>query len=79
MITVRYICREPFARLGMYLGVVTEDSKKYCQRLAEGKRGSGALSPANQRKLFKFQNQVWLTVFYIVSSIFGYYIQHDKP
>lgn len=76
---VRYVMRRPLALLGLYLGVVTEDKAAYQARLAQGKRGLAALSAKNQSKLFKFQNQVWLTLFYTVSTAFGYYVQHDKP
>lgn len=78
-LVLRYWCREPFARFGMYMGVVTENAKCHRRRLAEGKRGTEALSAKNQKEIFKFQNQVWLAVFYIVSSYFGYYVQRDKP
>ncbi|CCW65176.1 unnamed protein product [Phytomonas sp. EM1] len=79
LLVMRYLCREPIARFGMYMGVVTENKERYRRRLAEGKRGTAALSARNQKRLYKFQNQVWLSTCYIVSSIFGYLVQRDKP
>lgn len=76
---VRYLSREPVARFGIYMGVVTENSACHRRRVAAGKRGTAALSPRNQRKILKFQNQMWLAIFYIVSSLFGYYVQRDQP
>ncbi|KAL7702806.1 dihydroceramide synthase [Lotmaria passim] len=76
---IRYLTREPFARFGIYMGVVTENSALHRRRTAAGKRGTAALSDRNQRKILKFQNQMWLAVFYIVSSLFGYYVQRDAP
>ncbi|KPI83169.1 putative dihydroceramide synthase [Leptomonas seymouri] len=76
---VRYLCREPFACFGIYMGVVTENSACYRRRIAAGKRGTAALSARNQRRILKFQNQMWLTIFYAVSSAFGYYVQRDRP
>lgn len=37
------------------------------------------ISPRRYARLEKFQNQVWLTVFYVASTIFGYAVQRDKP
>lgn len=76
---VRYLTREPLARFGIYMGVVTENSACHRRRVAAGMRGTAALSPRNQRKILKFQNQLWLAIFYIVSSFFGYYVQRDQP
>jgi hypothetical protein len=76
---IRYVCRKPFARFGIYMGVVTENSACHRRRVAAGKRGTAALSDRNQRKILKFQNQMWLALFYIVSSLFGYYVQRDEP
>lgn len=76
---VRYLSREPVARFGMYMGVVTENSACHHRRVAAGKRGTAALSVRNQRKILKFQNQMWLAIFYMVSSAFGYYVQRDQP
>lgn len=79
LLLVRYWAREPLARFGIYMGVVTENAKQHRKRLAVGKRGTAALSKKNQKKIFKFQNQIWLAFFYSISSAFGYYVQHDKP
>lgn len=76
---MRYWCREPLARFGVYMGIVTENAKHHRRRLAEGKRGSQALSAKNQKEIFKFQNQLWLACFYVISSCFGYYVQREKP
>lgn len=76
---VRFLCREPFARLGIAMGVVTENHACHRRRLAAGKRGMAALSRRNQQKILKFQNQVWLAMFYIISTIFGYVVQRDQP
>lgn len=76
---VRYLCRNPLATFGLYMGVVTENNAAHRRRLADGKRGVWALSRHNRQKLFKFQNQLWLTVFYITSTYFGYRVQRDKP
>ncbi|CCW71575.1 unnamed protein product [Phytomonas sp. Hart1] len=79
LLGIRYLCREPFARFGIYAGVITENEKTHQRRLAEGKRGTAALSARNQKRLYKFQNQIWLGAFYTASSIFGYLAQRDKP
>ncbi|CAJ1032907.1 Sphingosine N-acyltransferase, putative [Leishmania guyanensis] len=75
---IRYLCCEPFARFGIYMGVVTENSACHRRRIAAGRRGIASLSPRNQKKIIKFQNQMWLSIFYFVSSCFGYYIQRDQ-
>lgn len=76
---IRYLCREPFARFGIYMGVVTEKSTCHHHGIASGKHGVASLSPRNRKKIMKFQNQMWLSMFYFASSCFGYYVQRDQP
>lgn len=59
---IRHVCREPFARLGVRIGVAP-----------------GSRTNADRKRLFKFQNQLWLAIFYSLSTAFGYHVQHDKP
>ncbi|CAD2213757.1 TLC domain containing protein, putative [Angomonas deanei] len=79
LMMIRYAMQEPLARFGIYMGVVTENKKKHAEREARGLYGSLALSRRNQKKILKFQNQLWLCIFYILSTYFGYYVQKDKP
>ncbi|KPA78825.1 putative mitochondrial dihydroceramide synthase [Leptomonas pyrrhocoris] len=76
---IRQLCREPFARFGIHMGVVTENSACHRRRIDAGKRGTAALSLRNQRKILKFQNQMWLAMFYMVSTFFGYCVQRNQP
>ncbi|KAG5497004.1 hypothetical protein GH5_01522 [Leishmania sp. Ghana 2012 LV757] len=76
---VRCLCREPLARFGIYMGVVTENSAFQRLRDAAGMRGTASLSSRHRKRLMKFQNQVFLSMFYIISSCFGYYVQRDQP
>ncbi|GET91176.1 hypothetical protein, conserved [Leishmania tarentolae] len=75
----RYLCQYSFARFGLYVGVVTQNSG--CQRhgIASDKHGLASLSPRNRKKIMKFQNQMWLSLFYTASSCFGYYVQRSQP
>ncbi|KAG5497640.1 hypothetical protein JKF63_03905 [Porcisia hertigi] len=79
IMVIRHICHDPVARFGIYVGVVTENADCHRRRIAAGKRGIAALSSHNQKKLLKFQNQVWLSLFYVASSCFGYYVQRGEP
>ncbi|KAG5471401.1 hypothetical protein LSCM1_01485 [Leishmania martiniquensis] len=79
ILLIRCLFWEPFARFGIYMGVVTENSALHRLRIAAGKRGMASLSPRNQKKLTKFQNQALLSLFYLVSSCFGYYVQRNQP
>lgn len=76
---IRYLCREPFARFGIYMGVVTEKFTCHHRGIASGRRGMDSLSPRDRKKIMKFQNQMWLSMFYVASSCFGYYVQRDQP
>lgn len=37
------------------------------------------ISPKAERKLQKFQYQSWLTLYYVLSTIFGAFVLYDKP
>ncbi|RHW73125.1 Sphingosine N-acyltransferase [Trypanosoma brucei equiperdum] len=64
----RIFAQRQLSRFGLWLQVVVP------------KDGSKAtLNNAQRRKLRKFQNQVWLTVYYIISAVFGYAVQCTKP
>lgn len=78
-IVFRYLCREPLGRFGMWAGVVVENEQMHAKRLAAGLRGTASLSPKNRRKIIKFQNQLWLGIFYLFFSAVGYFVQADKP
>ncbi|RHW72692.1 Sphingosine N-acyltransferase [Trypanosoma brucei equiperdum] len=64
----RVFTQRQLIRVGLWLQVVVP------------KGGTAAtLSNSQRRKLKKFQNQVWLATYYIVSTIFGYAVQIGKP
>ncbi|KAH8610905.1 TLC domain [Trypanosoma vivax] len=66
-LVVRLIAQTWLSRLGIWLQVVVP-------------RGRRARPSAMQRRrLKKFQNQLWLAVYYTASTVFGYAVQYDKP
>ncbi|ORC86742.1 putative dihydroceramide synthase [Trypanosoma theileri] len=73
---LRIFCQEQLSGLGLYLQVVVP--KRHYRKLSDG-TSETYLNKGQRIKLKKFQTQVWLALFYILSTAFGYYVQWDKP
>ncbi|CCD13034.1 unnamed protein product [Trypanosoma congolense IL3000] len=65
---LRFFAQKQLSRLGLWLQVVVP---------RHGDKNN--MTTSQRLKLKKFQNQLWLTVYYTASTIFGYVILRDKP
>ncbi|ORC86754.1 putative dihydroceramide synthase [Trypanosoma theileri] len=75
-IFLRIFCQEQLSGIGLYLQVVVP--KRHYRKLSDG-ISETYLNKGQRIKLKKFQTQTWLFVVYTISTIFGYYVQWDKP
>lgn len=76
---IRTLLRGPLIRLGYRVGVGSKYNPMSSHRTPLYVNGQLTISEKRYKTLLKFQNQVWLTCFYIASTIFGYIVQADKP
>lgn len=81
-LVLRYLLRRPMVTMGYYtLGIGSDlpPMDPHTPPLYHPVTKKLSISPRRYCRLIKFQNQLWLTLFYVASSLFGYLVQYDKP
>lgn len=81
-LALRFLIRFPLIHYGYkYLGIASNFSPMdpRIPPLFDPVTKKLTISRRRYALLEKFQNQVWLTIFYLASTIFGYAVQRGKP
>eukprot|EP00796_Vickermania_ingenoplastis_P009677 gene9677-6774_t len=84
-VVIRYLARIPLVRLGYAMGVGSKHDPRdpnkppLYRKNSKTQQSELNISDARYQRILKFQNQLWLTLFYVGSSVFGYQCQKNKP